>query len=230
MKIYSISDLHLSKSCNKPMDIFGTQWEGYWDKIRSDWTEKVSDDDIVLICGDISWAMSLEQASADFEDIHALPGKKVILRGNHDYWWSSLSKVKTLVGENIYPLQNDCLRIGKLLLCGSRLWTLVQPNAVDKKILDREYLRLEMSLKKMQAERKQDDMVVGMCHYPPFDATLTPNRFTNLFEQYGVNQVVYGHLHGKDCRAMKRVKIDGVEYLLTSCDQVDNILVFVNEI
>ena len=141
-----------------------------------------------------------------------------------------MSKVKSLVGENILPLQNDCVRIGRLLLCGSRLWTLVQPNAEDKKILDREYLRLEMSLKKMQASRREDDIVIGMCHYPPFDATLATNRFTQLFEQYGVGQVVYGHLHGRDCRAVQRAVIGGVEYLLTSCDQVDNTLVYINEI
>lgn len=231
MKIFAISDLHLSGNCQKPMDIFGGNWSNYWQEILTDWDKKVSEDDIVLISGDISWAMSLEDASVDLNVLSALKGKKVILRGNHDYWWQSYTKVKKIAGENTFAIQNNCVRYNNLLVCGSRLWSINSNNSVeDNKILDREYLRLEMSLNDMAKMRKDGDYVVVMLHYPPFDATLRASKFTELITKYNIDCVVYGHLHGKDCRAVMATQYDNIQYYLTSCDKLNNQLLFIKEI
>lgn len=226
--IYAISDLHLGNSVDKPMEIFGKQWEGHFDKIKKDWSEKVSSEDIVLIAGDISWAMSLEDAKSDFEALSVLPGKKVILKGNHDYWWQSIGKVKALLPEGFYVVQNNVIRIGKYLFCGSRGWTTESEAPEDKKIYDRELLRLELSLKAMQKEREEEDLVIGMTHYPPFDVSQEPTPVTDLFAKYDVPTVIYGHLHGNSY-AKKRVYISGVNYLLTSCDLVSFSLVKISD-
>ena len=218
--IYSISDLHLGNTVDKPMDVFGKQWEGHFEKIQKDWREKVSADDIVLIAGDISWAMTIAEAKPDFEALAALPGKKVILKGNHDYWWQSLGKVRAFLPQDFYVVQNDCVRIGKYLFCGSRGWTAESAEAEDKRIFDRELIRLELSLKAMEAERGEGDVPIGLVHYPPFDVSLAPTPVTDLFTKYGVQTVVYGHLHG-NAYAKRKVYIGGTNYLLTSCDLVD---------
>jgi len=224
--IYAISDLHLGNSVDKPMEIFGKHWEGHFEKIKKDWVEKVSSEDIVLIAGDISWAMTLEEVKSDLLSIAELPGKKVLLKGNHDYWWQSLAKVKSLLPENFYVVQNNVVRIGKYLFCGSRGWTPENPE--EKKIFDRELIRLELSLKEMEKERKDGDVVVGMTHFPPFEVALEPTAVTELFTRYGVDTVIYGHLHGNSY-AKKKVFIRNVNYLLTSCDLVGFELVKVSE-
>lgn len=226
--IYAISDLHLGNSVDKPMEIFGKQWEGHFDKIKKDWSEKVSSEDIVLIAGDISWAMSLDDAKSDFEALAELPGKKVILKGNHDYWWQSLGKVKALLPKDFYVVQNNVIRIGKYLFCGSRGWTTESEAPEDKKIYERELIRLELSLNAMQKERRDGDIVIGMTHYPPFDVSQEPTPLTDLFKKYDVRTVIYGHLHGKSY-AKKRICISGVYYLLTSCDLVSFSLVKVSD-
>ena len=218
--IYSISDLHLGTSVDKPMEIFGKKWEGHFDKIKQDWLMKVSSDDVVLIAGDISWAMSLEDAKGDIESIAALPGKKVLLKGNHDYWWQSLGKVRGILPADFYVVQNDVVRIGRYLFCGSRGWTTESDAEEDKKIYARELIRLELSLKEMEKERREGDVVVGMTHFPPFDVTMEATPVTELFTKYGVNTVVYGHLHGNSY-AKRCAFIGGARYLLTSCDLVD---------
>lgn len=225
MKVYAISDLHLSFSSDKPMDIFGVAWDNYWQKICDDWNNKVQDEDIVLIAGDISWAMTLENAMVDISEIAKLKGKKVLLKGNHDYWWSSVSKIRRMLPENFYIIQNDALRIENIVIGGSRLWNLSNQNSDDKKINAREKLRLEMSLSKAKELMQENDTLIAMSHFPPFDATLSDSDYTAIFEKYGVDSVVYGHLHGKDCRAVKFMEKNDIKYYLTSCDQVDNKLV-----
>ena len=135
MKVFSVSDLHLGKCCNKPMDIFGDGWSGYWDSIREDWKSRVSEDDVVLIAGDVSWAMRLDEALPDIDEIAELPGKKVILRGNHDYWWQSYQKLLDALPSGMYAVQNNAVRIGNLLVCGSRLWSLGADGEHDKAML-----------------------------------------------------------------------------------------------
>lgn len=228
MKVFAISDLHLSINNPKPMDIFGERWDNYLEKISESWENCVSEDDTVLIAGDISWAMTLESAVPDLKYIGGFKGKKVILRGNHDYWWKSISGVRAMLPAGMFAVQNDCVRVDDLLLCGSRGWLspdVKQFTAEDKKIYDRELIRTRMSLDAMRAERRDGDRVVAMMHYPPFNSRLERSPFTELFTEYEVDAVVYGHLHGKDCRVSRETVIDGIKYYLTSCDLVDNRLV-----
>ena len=226
--IFSISDLHLGTCVDKPMDIFGKKWEGHFEKIKQDWLRKVTADDVVLLAGDLSWAMTIEDAKADLLSLADLPGKKVILKGNHDYWWQSLSKVQGILPPDFYLLQNNVVRIGHYLFCGSRGWTMEKETEEDKKIYDRELIRLELSLSAMSKERKEGDIVIGMTHFPPFDVSLAATPVTDLFTKYGVEQVVYGHLHG-NAYAKKKVYLNRTNYYLTSCDLIDFSLVTICE-
>ena len=133
MKIFAISDLHLSTVEPKPMDIFGGNWDDYWQKIECDWQQKVGDDDVVLIPGDTSWAMRMCDAIPDLEKIAKLKGKKVLLRGNHDYWWNTIGKVRNALPEGMFAVQNDCIRFGNLLVCGSRGWTCLTKGLLTNK-------------------------------------------------------------------------------------------------
>ena len=228
MKRFAISDLHLSTVCQKPMDIFGKAWENYFDIIRQDWQEKVTEDDIVLLPGDFSWAMRMDEALADFERVADLPGTKVILRGNHDYWWNTISQVRTSIPKGFFALQNDCLRFGNLLVCGTRGWVCPDGDNLsddDKKIYLREVERLKLSLADMQRKRTSEDKVVAIFHYPPFNGRYEDSEFTKLLIQNDVHIAVYGHLHGKDCRASLFMKRFGIDCYLTSCDLVSNKLV-----
>lgn len=234
MKVFAISDLHLSLHNPKPMDIFGPAWEGYLDKIFSDWKEKVSNDDIVLLAGDFSWAMNLKNTKSDFQLLSGLPGKKVIIRGNHDYWWKSISAVRKFVPEHFYVVQNDAIKFGNIVICGSRGWSLpekdVQPSEEDQKILAREGIRLQMSLesaKKLCTDEK--DKIVCMMHFPPVNFKREDSQFSSLIKEYGVSAVVFGHLHGYKNITLKFFK-DDIPYYLTSCDLTCNKLVLIEEV
>lgn len=150
MKLFAIGDLHLSHSSNKPMSIFGPNWDNHAERIAAAWRERVSDEDAVLIPGDISWAMQLDEARLDIEYIAALPGKKVIMRGNHDYWWGSISKVRDMLPCCMYALQNDTVELGSVTIAGSRGWICPGSSGfdseTDQKIYDREVIRLQLSL------------------------------------------------------------------------------------
>ena len=224
MKVFAISDLHLSSVVEKPMDIFGPGWDDHFERIKKDWNKKVKKDDLVIIAGDISWGMYLEEAKPDLDLIGELKGKKVILRGNHDYWWKSISKVREILPKDMFAVQNDCLRFDNVLVCGTRGWTVPETDFKsneDKKIFDRELIRLELSLQEMQKQRKDDDFVIVMVHYPPFNSTMKASVVTELIEKYNPNCVIYGHLHGKNCRVKLDHTLNGIRYLLTSCDQID---------
>lgn len=237
MKVYAISDLHLSFSSDKPMDIFGKHWEGHWDKIVEDWNRLVKNDDIVLIAGDISWAMTIENAKIDFQEIAKLPGRKVILRGNHDYWWSSYNKVLNMLPENFYAIQNNAIKIDDYIFCGIRGWINISNEDLkneavinhDKHLYLREIERLKLSLKDMQKQRTENSKVIGLMHYPPFNVKFENSQFTDLFEEYDIKKVIYGHLHGKECRTKLELEKNGVTYYLTSCDQIENKLVLISE-
>lgn len=233
MKIFAISDLHMSNANSKPMDIFGAKWVDYMDKIKADWISKVGDEDVVLIGGDISWAMDLPEALVDIFSLENLPGKKVIVRGNHDYWWKSISKVRAGLPKDFYALQNDGLKFGNVIVCGSRAWCVEgSPDfkEQDRKIYLREVERLRLALKSAEKIKQDGDEIYCLIHYPPFNVRREESFFTQLFESYGVKKVIYGHLHGKDSRADLKVVKNGVEYYLTSCDLVDNKLVLIKEI
>lgn len=233
MKIYAISDTHLSSVVEKPMDIFGPGWEDHFERICEDWKQKVKDNDLVLIAGDISWGMYLEEAKPDLELIGNLPGTKVILRGNHDYWWKSISQVRSICPKSVFAVQNDCLRFGNVLVCGSRGWTVPEQDfktEEDEKIFNRELIRLDLSFQDMQKKRKENDFVVAMTHYPPFNSKMTSSPVTEIVDKYKPDCVVYGHLHGKNCRVKLECKIGEVPYFLTSCDQVDCKLTLLGEV
>lgn len=199
--------------------------------ITEDWNKKVADDDVVLIAGDISWAMNLADALPDLHLLGSLRGNKVFIRGNHDYWWKAIGAVRQSLLQKSYAVQNDCIRIGDLLVCGSRGWATPENvggvTAEDKKIYDREVQRFILSLEAMQKMRTDGDRVVVMIHFPPCNSRWEQSEFMRLFEKYGVNTVVYGHLHGNPGRVCYDRTVNGVRYLLTSCDLVNNRLVTV---
>lgn len=228
MKVFAISDLHLSTVCDKPMDVFGKSWENYFEQICQDWNSKVSQDDVVILAGDFSWAMRFEQALPDFKLVAQLPGNKVILRGNHDYWWNTISQVRNGIPKGFYALQNDCLRFENLLICGTRGWICPDGDnlsAEDKKIFLRETERLKLSIAQMQKQRRPDDKVIAVMHYPPFNGSYDDSAFVRQFVANDIKMVVYGHLHGKDCRASLHMKKYNIDFYLTSCDLVGNKLV-----
>ena len=235
MRIFAISDLHLCVSGEKPMDIFGSRWQNYVEKIREDWLKKVSPEDIVLIAGDISWAMSLDVAEKDIRStLSDLPGKKVMIRGNHDYWWSGIGKIRERMpqSDNFFFLQNDCLRFDGVVLCGSRGWAVEgSPDfkEQDRKIYLREEERLKLAFSKVEKEKQEGDELICLVHYPPFNVHRENSLFTEIFEKFSVDKVVYGHLHGKESRADLLLEKNGIKYYLTSCDQVDNKLQLISE-
>lgn len=224
MKIFAIGDLHLSKDerIEKPMYIFGEGWENHDAIVEDNWKRLVGEDDYVIICGDVSWGLRLDEAMADLEWISSLPGKKVITKGNHDLWWSSIKKLNSLF-DNIYFLQNDAYFVdtedGKTIaICGTRGWIARTYDGFDRhdeKIYTRELIRLEMSLEK----GKNADFIVASLHYPPTGDNLQPTDVTNMLTTYGVKKCIYGHLHGKEAfkKGIKGV-LSGVDYQLVSQD------------
>jgi hypothetical protein len=222
MKIFAISDLHLSFQTDKPMNVFGTSWENYEQRIMDDWNSRVTDNDIGIIAGDISWAMRMEDTTKDFDYINRLNGTKIIVRGNHDYWWNTISKVRTSLPPKTIALQNDSIKIGNVVFCGTRGWRVPERHhkqtPEDKKIFDREVLRLEMSLIDAQKKMSDGDKLIAIIHYPPFNAMRDDGPFTALLEKFKVDAVVYGHLHGKNCRDELLTIKSGIKYYLTSCD------------
>lgn len=228
MKIFAISDLHLSVNNPKPMDIFGPTWEGYLDKIFAEWKEKVGEDDLVLLAGDFSWAMKLEDTAPDFALLEDLPGKKIIIRGNHDYWWKSISAVRAVLPKDFYAIQNDAYKFGEYVICGTRLWNLPderkKQTEADEKIYKRELIRLELTLQNAKKIQTGDEKIICMLHYPPYTFKEEDNEVTALLEKYGVSKVVYGHIHAY-CKQNLVLEKNGIVYYLTSCDIVGNRLV-----
>ena len=233
MKVFAISDPHLSFTVNKPMVIFGEHWNNYWEIICNDWKSKVSDEDVVLVAGDISWGINFDEAKADIDAIAALPGKIVFGKGNHDYWWpSSISKLNDWLPKNISVLYKNCLRFNDVLICGTRLWNFgLNATGEDKRILEtHEMPRLEKSLQEMESMRKDGDRVICMTHFPPFDIYGNDSQFTKIFEDHKINKVVYGHLHGDVYKVAQPYRVkNGIEYYLTACDQVNHHLVTIYE-
>ena len=219
-RIFAIGDLHLPGGSDKPMDVFGAHWEGHFEKISSDWRERVVETDIVLIPGDISWAMHLEAAREDLEAIGRLPGKKILIRGNHDYWWSAISRLRMILPEGMYALQNDALRFDGFVFCGSRGWN--QPESEgdleNQRIYRRELTRMELSLQTGRALAREEELLIVLTHYPPSDHAGRATPMTELFERYGAGHVFYGHLHGAANAGAFDGFIGTVRYHPVSCD------------
>lgn len=223
MKLYAISDLHLSFGTNKPMNIFGKVWDQYEDKIKMNWLDTVSNDDVVLIPGDISWAMTLMEAKKDFAYIDQLPGKKIIMRGNHDYYFATKTKVEKFFLDNkmnsISVLHNNAYDLGHYIICGTRGWSQTESDdtALNKKIIAREEARLKSSLIQGSTLRtsKNQEIIVAM-HFPPFIG-----NFQSIMKEYGVKTCIYGHLHGYGAWMIKEGMIDGICYKMVSCDHTN---------
>lgn len=222
MRVFAISDPHLSFSQPKPMDVFGEQWACHAERIKEAWQASVHEEDIVLIPGDISWAMKTKDARLDLDYLGACPGRKIIMRGNHDYWWHSITQVRSMLPDCMYAIQNDSLRFGHLVVCGTRGWICPGSSAFseedDRKIYEREVMRLNLSIQSIK--RQADDYVIAMLHYPPFNEKQEKSGFVDVLEQAGVRQVIYGHLHGKSCSCAFEGKREGVLYRLVSCDHL----------
>lgn len=220
MAIFAIGDLHLPGHAQKPMDIFGSQWDRHFETISENWRKKIAAEDIVLIPGDISWAMQLSDALDDLSAIGELPGTKLLLRGNHDYWWSSLSKLRAALPDGMHVIQNDALMLGDAVFCGTRGWvfpTLQQAlDEQDEKVYRRELMRLKMSLDAAKELDGKD--ITVMLHFPPLFADGIGTAFTELLEAYPVKRVVYGHLHGAGIKIGFVGERNGVDYHLVSCD------------
>ena len=221
MAVFAIADLHLSLGEDKPMDVF-PGWDGYEEKLRENWLRLVADEDTVVIAGDISWAMKLEDTMTDFGFLHALPGKKVLIKGNHDYWWSTKAKIERCFEERGYTdfklLHNCAIEAGDFAVCGTRGWVIASDQPEDRKILARELGRLRRSLDEARALGKKP---IVFLHYPPyFDGYACEEMFA-LMREYGVQDCWYGHIHG--AYAAKKAKISsygGIRLHLIAGDQV----------
>lgn len=223
MAIYAISDLHLALSIDKPMDVFGGRWSNYMERIREQWNRTVPEDGLVLIPGDISWATYLEQAIDDFKFIDMLPGNKIISKGNHDYWWTTLNKLQRFLEDNGFSsirfMHNNSFKLGKTIVCGSRGWICPGSDdfgAEDRKIYNRELQRLELSLKSTQ--KAENEVLIAALHYPPFNSKREPTEFVEIMQQYNVNVCIYGHLHGESFRNAVVGRVAGVDFQLVSAD------------
>jgi predicted phosphohydrolase len=220
MRFFAIGDLHLDSKKEKPMDIFGENWIEHEEKIIRNWQESVSDDDLVLLPGDISWAIKLEDAIKDLKIIDNLPGKKVLIRGNHDYWWATKRKLSNLDLKSIEFLVNDIYVSDKLVVSGVRGWNEETSSQIeDKRIFDRELRRLEMSLR---LTKNYNLYKIVMLHFPPFNSDKRPNDFVALMKEYNVNKCVYGHLHGNDGHKLAiEGNVEGIDFLCVSSDYLD---------
>ena len=222
MNVYAISDLHLSTTADKPMDIFGGNWEGHFEKIKSDWLSTVNEDDVVLICGDISWAMKMEEALIDLNSLADLPGKKVFVRGNHDYWWNGITRLRdSAPNDSFIFLQTDSIKIGNFIFVGSRGWTCPgSPDFTeqDQKLYLREAERFRLAFLSADKLSEEGDQTIVLIHYPPFSLKNETTLFTEMFEKNGVKKVVFGHIHGAAYFPLKTNK-NGIDYFLTSCDK-----------
>ncbi|KXZ39158.1 hypothetical protein SAMN05661008_01147 [Alkalithermobacter thermoalcaliphilus JW-YL-7 = DSM 7308] len=230
MALYAIGDLHFGKAVNKPMDIFGDNWDNHTQKIIDNWKKTVNNDDTVLIAGDISWGINLNEAMPDLQDIHNLPGKKILVKGNHDYWWATITKLNKLFDDMKF-LQNNYYIYKDYAICGTRGWICPNKNKFDEedeKIYKREIQRLRLSLD--MAKKDGFEKIIVMTHYPPTNDDLEESEFTKTYKQYNVKKVVYGHLHGKEFfkYALEGNK-DGIDYTLVSCDYTDFKLVKIME-
>lgn len=219
MRIYAIGDLHLSSDGTKPMDIYGGQWINHAERLKKNWEALVEADDVVIIPGDISWALKRQDAENDLNFIAGLPGKKVLLKGNHDLWWSSVTKLNEF-HESMYFLQNTCYMAGETAICGSRGWMCPGDEDFtqqDEKIYKREMGRLRLSLE--AAEKENPKEIIGAMHFPPMNSKKEDSCFTELFKEFGVKTVIYGHLHGEDAHYKGVSGIyEGIRYQLVSCD------------
>ncbi len=224
MAIYALADLHLSFGADKPMDVFGPKWENYTERIKENWQSTVSNDDLVIIPGDVSWATYLSEAYDDFKFINDLSGRKVIIKGNHDYWWTTLKKMEEFLAENQFDtikiLNNTAMAFEDAAICGTRGWSVQENNDEDdERIIDREKKRLILTLEEA-LKLKKERLIVGI-HYPPFDRQGEENGFLEIMRNYDVDICVYGHLHSYAHKNAVEGDVNGINLRLVAGDFVD---------
>ena len=221
MALYAIGDLHLCLGAPKPMDIFGGAWTGYMDKLKEG-VSMIGPKDTTVLCGDLSWAIDLPSSGADFAWINQIPGRKIILKGNHDYWWSTAAKFNKFCAENgfenMFILNNNCFEYGDWAICGTRGWFFEEERSGehDEKVFRRELCRLEASLK---AAGEKNKMV--FLHYPPRYKGYECREILALMEKYEVRRCYYGHLHGGSHKLAMEGTWDGIEYRLVAADYIN---------
>ena len=235
MSIYVIADLHLSFSVDKPMDIFGNNWEKHSEKIKKNWIEKVKPEDTVILPGDFSWATYLDETKEDFEYLNSLPGKKILSKGNHDYWWTTVSKMRKFLEDNNFDnidfLYNNSFLIENKIIVGTRGWGTNLKAKEDIKILKRENLRLELSIKDGIEKYGNDKEIIAFIHYPPFYKEPVPEDidFIKTLNKYNIKRCYYGHLHGESHKEAIEGLLNGIEYKLVSSDFLNFDLVKIND-
>ena len=227
MAIYVIGDLHLPFGIDKPMDIFGGNWEGYTDRLKEDWIKKVKPGDTVILAGDFSWATYLKDTYKDFEYINNLPGKKILLKGNHDYWWGTIKNMKKYLEENDFTnidfLHNNSFCIDNKLIVGTRGWTITDSENSEK-MISRESIRLELSIKDAIEKYGEDKEIICIMHYPPLSRAKMKNEYTydskflDIMKKYNIKKCYYGHLHGNSHIDAVEGNVEGVDFYLISGD------------
>lgn len=222
MALYAISDLHLSFQSKKPMDVFGESWKNHHEKIEKSWRSMILPEDTILIPGDLSWAMRLSEAIDDFEFLHSLPGKKIIGRGNHDYYWHSHQKMVEFLPKDIIPIDRRVIELENRMLVSTKGWLCPGASSYvtsqDEKYYRLEAQRLEMVLEKA---KECDKELISMLHFPPMNEKNEESLFTDLLEEYGVRLCIFGHLHGQGLKNKYDFKQNGVQYQLVSADYLE---------
>jgi len=221
MRVFAIGDLHLS-SQGKSMDIFGPRWKNHEKRVFDEWCRTVGPEDVVLIAGDLSWALKLEEAMTDLESIGKLPGTKVLIRGNHDYWWSSRTKVNSVLPDGMITINASAWSRNDLSIVGTRGWSIpgtTRFDENDQKIYLREVNRLKLALE--QVPRGENRKIVAMLHYPPLTRNTPHSGFTELLESFQVAVCVYAHLHGDDQRIAFQGYQNGVTYTFVAGDYLE---------
>lgn len=218
--IFSIGDLHFDSTGDKPMDIFGDNWINHEEEIMNNWRLIAGKDDLILLAGDISWALKLEEAYKDLKRIDELPGRKIIIKGNHDYWWDSLNKINNLGLKTIDFIQNNSFIYDGIGIAGTRGWSSVdiEKDEQNQKIFNRELNRLRLSLESI---REEVDKKIVMIHYPPFNTDLNPNEFIDIMKEFDVDICLYGHLHAEGHRYAIEGVIEGIEFHCISSDFIN---------
>ncbi len=221
MAIYTIADLHLSFSTDKPMDIFGQNWKNYEEKIKQDWQSKVKPEDTVILPGDFSWAMYLDETERDFQFINNLPGKKILLKGNHDYWWTTVTSMRRYIKENNFEnidfLYNNSYEIEDRIIVGTRGWTLSEEQE-DIRLTKREVDRLELSIKYGISKYGEDKEIICFLHYPPVTQKYVNTDYIELMKKYNIRRCFYGHLHANSIQDAVEGNVNGIELKLVSSD------------
>ena len=224
MAIYVIADLHLSFSQDKPMSIFGENWEGHSEKIKNNWISKVKPEDTVVLPGDFSWAMYLKDTYKDFQYLDSLPGKKLLLKGNHDYWWTTLTNMRNFLVENKFKnidfIYNNSYLVENKILTGTRGWNLLDTENSNK-MINRESIRLKLDIEDGIKKYGDNKEIIVFMHYPPISYANQNSEFIKILKQYNVKKCYYGHLHGKSHQDAVEGIVNKIDFKLISADYLN---------